>query len=100
MRHILVLAIAVGCTVGEEAEPHDDDILDLDNALLVSSRTQLEICVQAAPQLAAQAAQYASQLTADLAILRAHHPDWLPAGLAEFAVHVGCPASFVVDRPI
>ncbi len=95
---ILAIGIAVSCTVGDEAE--HDDILDLDNALLVSSRDRLEVCLQVQPALAAQAVQLADRLRDDLALLRAHHPDWQIAGVDDFVVVIGCPASATVAQPI
>lgn len=90
MRNIVIILVAlvISCIVGEE-QPHEEHpVIDLDSALLVRWRDRLEVCVDGAGADAA-----AATLRAELAALRAEHPNWRTAGLdrGEINVVVGCP---------
>ena len=98
----LAAMLVLGCTVGEEAHHHEHDVLDLNSALLVSSRDRLQVCLQLDPALSAQADVLASKLRADLLALRAQHPSWRVAGLdrGEITVVVGCPGGAAIAQRI
>jgi len=95
----LVLAIIVGCTVGEQfSDDEDEPVIDPENALLVGARDHLQICLQIDPALAANTDRYVAQLRTDLATLQGRHPDWHVAGLGQntFEIVVGCLGGSVV----
>lgn len=97
---LLALSI-VACTVGEEHH-HDDGVLDLSTALLVSTRDRLAVCLQLDPALGGDAEAIRAQLAADLTRLGGSHPDWQIAGLDRGAleVEVGCPGGALAGEPL
>ncbi|HYH95500.1 hypothetical protein [Hyalangium sp.] len=86
-----VLVIGVRC--GTETEEPDHVHFTTENALLVSERSGLQVCVELDPALEGRSEELLGALKADLAALEQGHPDWQKAGMARAPVRLqlGCP---------
>jgi len=89
----MVSVLVVGVRCGTEAEEAEHVHFTTENALLVSERSALQICVELAPALEGRSEELLAGLKADLASLEQRHPDWRKAGLGQAPVRVqlGCP---------
>jgi hypothetical protein len=86
-----VLVIGVRC--GAETEEPEHAHFTTENALLVSDRDALHVCVELDPALADRSEELLGALKEDLAALEQSHSDWRRAGLGRAPVRVqqGCP---------
>jgi hypothetical protein len=86
-----VLVIGVQC--GAQTEEPDHAEFTTENALLVSDRSALQVCVELDPALENRSEELLGALKADLAALEQGHSDWRKAGLgrAPVSVQLGCP---------
>lgn len=91
----MLSVLVVGVRCGAESEEADHVHFTTDNALLVSERSALQVCVELDPALEAQSQELLAGLKADLASLEQRHPDWKRAGLGRAPVRVqrGCPGA-------
>ena len=88
-----VLAVGVHC--GAEPEEGGHAHFTTGNALLVSERSALQVCVELAPALESKSEELMAGLKADLASLEQRHPAWTKAGLGRAPVRLqrGCPGN-------
>lgn len=86
-----VLVIGVRC--GAETEELDHSHFTTQDALLVTDRGSLQVCVELDPALEGRSEELLGALKADLATLEQSHSDWQKAGLgrAPVRVQLGCP---------
>jgi hypothetical protein len=91
----MLSVLAVGVRCGAESEEAEHVHFTTDNALLVSERSALQVCVELDPALEAKSQELLAGLKADLASLEQAHPDWKKAGLGRAPVRVqrGCPGA-------
>lgn len=88
-----VLVLGVRCGAAEPEGDGDHAHLTLQNALLVSDRHALQLCVELSPALEGRSTEVLAALEADLDALEKQHPDWERAGFGRAPVRVqrGCP---------
>jgi hypothetical protein len=86
-----VLVIGVRC--GAETEEFEHAHFTTQNALLITERSSLQVCVELDPALEDRSEELLGVLKADLAVLEQSHSDWRKAGLgrAPVSVQLGCP---------
>jgi hypothetical protein len=86
-----VLIIGVRC--GTETEELDHAHFTTQDALLVSDRSALQVCVELDPALESRSEELLRAVKAGLAELERSHSDWRKAGLGRAPVRVqqGCP---------
>lgn len=86
-----VLVIGVRC--GAETEELEHAHFTTQNALLVSDRSALQVCVELDPALEGRSEELLGAVRADVAALEQSHSDWRRAGLGREPVRVqrGCP---------
>ena len=74
---VLGLGLVAALVLNTGAAPAQARV-ELDNALMVSTRDQLRVCVQQAPALGAEAGRTVERITAQLDRAKGH-PDWAGA---------------------
>ena len=98
MKKLVLALLVAGCA----SEDRPASPVDMNDVLLVKSRTRLAVCVEIDPALRAEPRAIAAQVRTELAAVGAMHPDWKLAGLDRAApeVAIGCPGDRLVDEPV